>query len=67
MCAENIRPFHVQKVELLDDVDCPLRVEFVRWIHEARQNDSQSPVFVLLSAKIWFSKEGVFNTPNAHT
>lgn len=64
--AAKMHPFHVQKVQLLADGDYPLRVEFVRWMLDATQNDSQFPATVLFSDEACFTREGVVNTHNAH-
>lgn len=49
--AENMYSFHVQKVHLLGDANYPLRIEFVRWMLHATQNDSLFPALLYSQMK----------------
>lgn len=63
---EHLHPFHVQRVQKLSPGDYPNRIEFARWF---LQQNALNPHFgrtVLFTDECTFTREGTFNTHNAH-
>lgn len=65
--AENMHPFHVQRVQLLSVTDCAQRTEFVRWLLNVTENNPQFLENILFTDEATFTREGVVNTHNMHT
>lgn len=57
-------PLYVQ--QLLGDDVYSLRVEFVRWMLDGTQNDSQILSTILLFNEVNFTREDVVSTHNMH-
>lgn len=64
--GEALHPFHVQRVQLLQPEDPPRRVAFAQWFLNRSAADMHFASSVLFSDESIFSREGMFNTHNAH-
>lgn len=64
--CEGLHPFHVQRVQLLQPDDYPQRVVFAQWFINQSAADPHFASSVLFSDEATFTREGVFNTHNAH-
>lgn len=65
--TNEMRPYHIQRVQLLDEGDFAPRLAFSRWYLQIRARDpvSQTPfcsIFVLVT----FTRKGMFNSHNTH-
>ncbi|GFV38866.1 uncharacterized protein TNCV_2814821 [Trichonephila clavipes] len=61
-----LHPFHVQRVQSLQPDDPSRRVTFAQWFLNQIAADMHFASFVLFCGEATFSREGVFNTHNAH-
>lgn len=61
-----MHPFQEQKVQLLGDADYRFQVEFVRWMLDVTQYDSQIRANVLFLDEVYFKIEIVFNKCKLH-
>ncbi|GFX00424.1 uncharacterized protein TNCV_2090741 [Trichonephila clavipes] len=61
-----LHPFHVQRVQSLQPDDPPRRVTFAQWFLNQIAADMHFASSVLFCDEATFSREGVFNTHNAH-
>lgn len=64
--GEGLHPFHVQRVQLLQLDDHPRRVAFAQWFVNQSAADMHFASSVLFCDEATFSREGMFNTHNAH-
>lgn len=63
--GHQFHPYHLQKVQALNDADYPRRVEFCQWFL-ARVNDLDFPRTLLVSDEANFSRDGILNLHNHH-
>ncbi|GFY59976.1 HTH_Tnp_Tc3_2 domain-containing protein [Trichonephila inaurata madagascariensis] len=64
--AEDLRPYHTQRVHALKTTDHQARVDFSRWILQRLTEQPDFAAHVLLTDECSFSREGILNAPNAH-
>ena len=61
-----MHPFHVQCVQALQLDDYAIRITFAQWYLEKYATDPFFPEKMLFSDEAFFTREGIFNTHNAH-
>ncbi|XP_063232473.1 uncharacterized protein LOC134536611 [Bacillus rossius redtenbacheri] len=61
-----LRPYHVQKVQTLQEADCPARHAFCRWLLQCCENMPQFLQHVLFTGESCFTRDGLFNNRNTH-
>ena len=61
-----MNPSHVQRVQALKQDDNVRRIAFAQWYLIKCAKDSLLPDKVLFFDEASFTKEGIFNTRNAH-
>ncbi|GBL99248.1 hypothetical protein AVEN_177293-1 [Araneus ventricosus] len=61
-----IHPYHVQRIQTLQPGDYEPRIAFAQWYLEKCVTDSILPTKVLFTDEASFTREGIFNTHNAH-
>jgi len=60
--AEDMYPYHVQRVQRLGPGDFAQRLEFCRWLNGSRQLH----LYILFTDEAQFNRDGVNNTHNSH-
>ena len=60
--AEDMYPYHVQRVQRLGPGDFAQRLEFCRWLNGSRQLH----LYILFTDEAQFNRDGVSNTHNSH-
>ena len=61
-----MHPFNVQRAQALQPDDYAPRSAFAKWYLEKCATDPLYPVKVLFFDEVYFTREGVFSTHNAH-
>ena len=56
---ENMHPFHMQRIQQLSVTDYAQRVDFVRWLMDATENDPQFVETILFTDEATFTRKGV--------
>lgn len=63
---QGLYPFHLTKVQALNEEDYPRRVNFCQWLITRLHEDRQFLNKILWSDEAGFSREGIFNVHNEH-
>lgn len=61
-----LHPYHLQRVQSLEEPDFPPRMEFCNWFLEMANQDRNFLPSVLFTDEAGFSRDGIFNFHNTH-
>lgn len=61
-----LNPYHIQRVQALEERDFPLRVQFCDWLEEQRVAVHYFEKKILFTDEAGFTRNGIFNFHNNH-
>ena len=61
-----MHPYHIQRVQLLNEDDFAPRFTFAHWYLEMCARDPHFPDTLLFTDVVTFTREGIFNSHNSH-
>ena len=64
--ANDMHPYHIQRLQLLNEEDFAARLASAHWYLEMRARDPRFPDTVLFIEEATFTREGMFNSHNSH-
>lgn len=59
-------PYHIQRVQALNDADYPARVNFCQWLLQQTAQDPHFPCKILMTDECCFTRNGIINFHNTH-
>ena len=63
---QGLYPFHLTKIQALEDADFPRRLTFCQWLENKENNERGFMKRILWSDESGFSRGGIFNCHNEH-
>ena len=64
--TNDMHPYHIQRVQLLNEDDFAPRLAFARWYLEMHARDPRFPDTVLFTDEVTFTREEMFNSHSSH-
>lgn len=64
--TNDMHPYHIQRVQLLEPADFAPRLTFARWYLQMCTRDRRFPSYIMFTDEATFTREGVFNSHNTH-